>query len=722
MHYGYSATDTSLAITTVTAACDEICRSFCVDRQKSGRGLPQSKTFGSRGPHACRACVLECSPRPFFSASSRYALALILLALRALTSYITQPVVNSSAFESSDAVRSARPLRYLQSVELPGPLELEKGGKLLRVVVGYETYGHLNAAKDNVVLVCHAISGDSHVARHNESDDPGWWDLLVGPGNPIDTDRFFVICPNLLGGCRGTTGPCSENPETGKPYGRDFPTITVGDMVEVQRRLLAQLGISELLAVVGGSLGGHQALTWATRHPAAVRGVVALATSPRLTSQAIAFDVVGRNAILHDPHFHQGQYYDKPHGPDIGLALARMIGHITYLSPESMQEKFEADRLHPRDVAIEFEKKFSVGSYLGYQGAKFVERFDANSYVTLSLAMDFFDLGGTPEQLAATFQSTRARWLVVSFTSDWLFPPEQSREIANALIANQAPVSYCNVQSACGHDAFLLPNEFQIYGEMVRAFLTRLSLTAVASPGTRLDDPGHDTAAFGQSGAGFANSQDELHGPTSIFHQHRLDYDRIVELIPPGANVLDLGCGSGGLLARLRQGNHRRLVGVELDERKILACVSRGLDVIQADLNKGLGPFATQEFDCVILSQTLQAVFDVEGVLMEMLRVGRNCIVSIPNFGYRPLRHMLGEEGRAPKSGGVLRYEWYNTPNIRFFTLADFEDFCRVKQVRIHRRIALDTEKHAEIFEEPNLNADMAIFVISRNSEKPSSL
>jgi homoserine O-acetyltransferase/O-succinyltransferase len=194
-----------------------------------------------------------------------------------------------------------------------------------------------------------------------------------------------------------------------------------------------------------------------------------------------------------------------------------------------------------------------------------------------------------------------------------------------------------------------------------------------------------------------------------------LDYDRIVELIPPGASVLDLGCGSGQLLARLLQTNHRRLVGVELDQHKILACIGRGLDVIQADLNKGLGAFGSQEFDCVILSQTLQAVFDVEGLLMEMLRIGKRSIVSIPNFGYQPLRRMLADDGRAPKSGGVLHYEWYNTPNIRFFTIADFEDFCLAKKLQVHRRIALDTEKHAEIFDEPNSNADMAIFVISQN-------
>lgn len=638
-------------------------------------------------------------------------------------------MVNSSTFESSDAVRSARPLRHLQSVRLQAPLELEKGGKLGNVTVAYETYGDLNAARDNAILVCHAISGDSHVARHDDSDDPGWWEIAIGSGKAIDTNRFFVICPNLLGGCRGTTGPCSENPETGRPYGRDFPTITIGDMVEVQRRLLEQLGISELLAVVGGSLGGHQALTWAIRHPTKVRGVVALATSPRLTSQAIAFDVVGRNAILRDPHFHNGQYYDHPPGPDVGLALARMIAHITYLSAESMQEKFEADRLQPRDVAIEFEKKFSVGSYLGYQGAKFVERFDANSYITLSLAMDLFDLGRNPEQLAASLRSASARWLVISFSSDWLFAPDQSRDIVNAMVANNARVSYCNVQSACGHDAFLLPDELDIYGEMMRAFLRNLAGVDAEEPlahGVTIN-PRNATVAgkpvqLSSKAAGSVESApagaaglEEAHGPTSIFHQHRLDYDRIVELIPAGASVLDLGCGSGQLLARLQQENHRRLVGVELDQRKILACIGRGLDVIQADLNHGLGSFGTQEFDCVILSQTLQAVFDVERVLMEMLRIGRRGIVSIPNFAYRPLRRMLADDGRAPKSGGVLHYEWYNTPNIRFFTIADFEDFCQAKKLHVHRRIALDTEKHAEIFDQPNLDADLAIFVISQH-------
>jgi homoserine O-acetyltransferase len=603
--------------------------------------------------------------------------------------------VSQSIFESSDTARHAKPLRYAQSLQLDGPLQLELGGCLPSVTVTYETYGTLNEAGDNAILICHAISGDSHVAKHAPDDDPGWWDVLIGPGKEIDTDRFFVVCPNLLGGCRGTTGPSSVNPATGQPYGRDFPTITLPDMVEVQYRLLQNLKIQRLHAVVGGSVGGHQALTWATRHPDYMRGIILLATSPRLTAQAVAFDVVGRNAILRDPHYHGGQYYERPNGPRVGLALARMIGHITYLSPEAMTQKFEPDRLQPRDVAIEFEKRFSVGSYLGYQGAKFVERFDANSYLVLSMAMDLFDLGSTPADLASTFQKCRCRWLVMSFTSDWLFPPEQSRNIVDALVANQLPVSFCNIQSACGHDAFLLPDELEIYGGMSRAFLENLT----------------PTEAIAHNGASRAG---EAHGPTSIFHQHRLDYDRIVELIPPGSNVLDLGCGSGALLARLKEEHAGRLVGVELDERNILNCISRGLDVIQADLNKGLKAFGTGQFDCVILSQTLQAVYDVEGLLTEMLRIGKTCIVSIPNFAYRQLRHMLTEEGRAPKASGVLRYEWHNTPNIRFFTIADFEDFCRERDIKVHRQIALDTEASQEIFEDPNLNADLAIFVISR--------
>jgi homoserine O-acetyltransferase len=435
---------------------------------------------------------------------------------------------------------------------LEQPLDLELGGRLPEVTVVYETYGRLGPRRDNAVLVCHALSGDSHVARHDETDDPGWWNVVVGPGKSIDTDRYFVICPNILGSCRGTTGPNSINPETGKPYAADFPLVTVGDMVEVQRRLMDHLGIDRLLAVVGGSLGGHMVLRWATRFPARVAGAIAVATSPRLTSQAVAFDVVGRNAILRDPAYQAGQFYENGEGPAVGLAIARMLGHITYLSREAMTQKFDAYRLEPREVRTQFETKFAVGSYLAYQGDRFVERFDANSYLTLSMALDLFDLGATREELAETFRPATCRWLVTSFSSDWLFPAFQSQQIVDALIANGKPVSYCNVESDCGHDAFLLPNQLATYGGLIQAFLANLEPS----------DPTNETAAAAQS----AEDEPPEHSPTSIFRQARLDYDSIVELIPPGASVLDLGCGAGGLLVRLRERGHGRIMGVEIDE------------------------------------------------------------------------------------------------------------------------------------------------------------
>ncbi|MBS3733332.1 MAG: homoserine O-acetyltransferase [Phycisphaerae bacterium] len=590
--------------------------------------------------------------------------------------------------DSSDAVRSARPLVHAQRVTFDGPWELELGGTLDEVTVVYETYGELTTARDNAVLVCHALSGDSHVARHDADDDPGWWDIVVGPGKPIDTDRYFVICPNVLGGCRGTTGPSEVNPRSGRPFGRDFPSITIADMVAVQRRLVTELGIETLLAVVGGSMGGLMVLEWARRYPDAARGLVPLGTAARLSSQALAFDVVARNAILHDPDFHAGQYYGQASKPNTGLAIARMIGHITYLSREAMAEKFGADRLSPREVSAEFEKTFSVGSYLGYQGTKFVERFDANSYITLSMAMDLFDLGGSSWQLASVFKPCDARWLVVSFSSDWLFPPEQSRQIVDALAGTNKPVSYCNVESSCGHDALLLPHDVDMYGGLIRGFLANLD--------------------------GLDDADDGEHAPTGIFRKHRLDYDRMLELIPLSASVLDLGCGEGELLRLLTDRDCARVCGVDADQHAVRTCVGRGLDVIHADLNEGLPEFADRQFDYVVLSRTLQAVRDVERIVDEMLRVGRRCVVTFPNFAYHKLRRMLAEKGRAPQSTGQLPHAWYETPNIRFFSIADFEQFCADKNITVQRRITLDTEAGREVNDEPNRNADLAIFVVSR--------
>ncbi len=644
-------------------------------------------------------------------------------------------------FDSSDAVRTAEPLRFAQSVTFQKPLTLEHGGELPEVTVAYETYGELNSARDNAVLICHALSGDSHVARHGEDDLPGWWDIMVGPGKPIDTNRWFVICPNILGGCRGSTGPNSVNPRTGRRYGSEFPLITVGDIVQVQRMLVEHLGIDRLRAVVGGSLGGHMALTWGVRHSDAVRGIVAIATSPRLTSQALAFDIVGRNAIRSDPDFADGRYYETGKTPADGLAIARMLGHITYLSRESMMQKFDAHRLQPRHLQTQFETRFSVGSYLAHQGDKFVERFDANSYIALTMAMDLFDLGSSPERLAESFRPSRCRWLLLSYTSDWLFPPFQSQQMVHALLRNNQRVSYCNVRSECGHDAFLLPNELPLYGGLVQAFLENIDAAAgtfvfngdavEASAASACSNAGGGVAAASSSAAasitdpisagaiegnmqsGAAAENGNVSVEQSMFHHRRLDYDLILNLIPEDAAVLDLGCGTGGLLARLAARGHRRLVGIELDEKAILACVRRGLDVVHADLNDGLQAFDDAQFDVVVLSQTLQAVRDVERLVAEMLRVGKRAIVSFPNFAHEPLRRQLAEAGRAPRVLPMQGYYWYNSPDVRFLSIADFEEFCRERSIRVHQCVAIDTQQRRQVFENANLLADVAIFVMS---------
>jgi homoserine O-acetyltransferase len=451
-------------------------------------------------------------------------------------------------------------------------------------------------------------------------------------------------------------------------------------------------------------MGGQQVLCWALEHPSSVEGAVAIATAPRLSSQSLAFDIVGRNAILRDPYYREGQYYGRTETPDVGLAIARMIGHITYLSRESMAEKFGESRHRPKDVSTAFEKHFSVGSYLGYQGDRFVERFDANSYILLSMAMDLFDLGDSAAALAPRLAKTECRWLVMSFSSDWLFPPDQSRTIVNALLASDKEVSYCNVTSSRGHDAFLLEHELPVYGELMRGFLKNLDGSGESNEPSEERPPGAST--------GIETEQSD--SPLSIYGPQRLDYERILRLIPPDASVLDLGCAHGGLLCLLKERGYRRLMGVELNERALISCIRCGLDVLHADLNEHLGQFTDRQFDCVVLSQTLQVVRDIEGLLLEMIRVGRRSIVSFPNFAYYKLRNMLFEEGKAPESEGILKYKWYDTPNIRFFSIADFEELCAQKDIRVHQRIALDTEEGKEVAEDANLNADMAIFVISR--------
>jgi homoserine O-acetyltransferase len=344
----------------------------------------------------------------------------------------------------------------------PAGLSLACGASIGPVTIAYETCGRLNADRSNAVLVLHALSGDAHVAgTYADSDDkPGWWNFMVGPAKGIDTDRHFVICSNILGSCMGTTGPASVDPTTGKPFGLTFPMVTIGDMVVAQKALMDHLGIERLHAVVGGSVGGMQALEWSVRYPEMVESAVLLATTTRHSALAIAFNEVARQAIMVDPHWNGGDYHGG-RKPDLGLAVARMIGHITYLSDESMRLKFGRRLQDKADFSFNFDADFQVESYLRYQGRKFVDRFDANAFLYITKAADYFDLEGHygNGSAVAAFANARSRFLVISFTSDWLYPTYQSRAMVKAMKKNGLNVSFCEIEAQWGHDAFLLPSE-----------------------------------------------------------------------------------------------------------------------------------------------------------------------------------------------------------------------------------------------------------------------
>ncbi|MEQ8347819.1 MAG: homoserine O-acetyltransferase [Sneathiellaceae bacterium] len=338
------------------------------------------------------------------------------------------------------------------------PLRLDCGVALDGLAIAYQTYGELNAARSNAVLVCHALTGDQHVASpHPLTGRPGWWQLLVGPGRLVDTRRFFVICANVVGGCQGTTGPKEPDPTTGRPYGLDFPVITVGDMVRAQAMLLDHLGIDQLFCVLGGSMGGMQVLQWASAYPDRVYAAVPIATAARHSAQNIAFHEVGRQAIMADPDWRDGKYLEFDVRPRAGLAVARMAAHITYLSEPALHRKFGRNLQDRERVTYGFEADFQVESYLRHQGSTFVNRFDANSYLYITRAMDYFDLAAEHEGvLAKAFARTPVRFCVVSFSSDWLFPTAQSKAIVRALNAAAANVSFVEIQTDKGHDAFLL--------------------------------------------------------------------------------------------------------------------------------------------------------------------------------------------------------------------------------------------------------------------------
>ena len=380
--------------------------------------------------------------------------------------------------------------KYLTIYEPPAELELDSGERLSPVTLAYETYGELNADHSNAILVCHALSGDAHAAglSPEESADGaadvgfgaeaegsvyrrrlGWWDNMIGPGKAFDTERYFVISSNIIGGCKGSTGPASVNLRTGRPYGLAFPVVTIGDMVRAQKRLLDLLGIKTLLSVSGGSMGGMQALQWAVEYSEVVRSCIPIATTARLSAQGIAFDEVMRQAIMADPNWNRGDYYGSEQQPTVGLSIARMVGHITYLSDESMRNRFGRRLRNREKYGYDFSTDFEVESYLKHQGASFIQRFDANSYLYITKAIDYFDLANGPGSLTEALQAVRARFLVISFSSDWLYPSYQSKELARALRRNGVDVSDCEIPTSYGHDAFLLEEEAQT--TMISGFL-----------------------------------------------------------------------------------------------------------------------------------------------------------------------------------------------------------------------------------------------------------
>ena len=352
--------------------------------------------------------------------------------------------------------------RFFTFAEPPHEMILESGARLAPTTIAYEIYGKLDQDRSNAILILHALSGDSHVAGYYSEDDPkpGWWDIMVGPGKGIDTEKYFVICSNILGSCMGSTGPSSINPKTNKPFALSFPFVTIGDMVKAQRALMDHLGLTKLLSVIGGSIGGMQVLEWCLRYPDMVVSAIPLATTTRHSPLAIAFNEVGRQAVMTDPNWNQGNYYSGKK-PDLGLAVARMIGHITYLSDESMRHKFGRRLRYKNDFSFNFDADFQVESYLRYQGARFVERFDANSFLYITKAADYFDLQNQQDIGSAVkaFSKAKAHFLVVSFTSDWLYPTYQSKAMVQAMKKNGLDVSFCEIEAEWGHDAFLLPNE-----------------------------------------------------------------------------------------------------------------------------------------------------------------------------------------------------------------------------------------------------------------------
>ena len=546
-----------------------------------------------------------------------------------------------------------------------GGLKLAYGGVLKEVEVAYEECG-ATLTDSNAIYICHALTGDAHVAgvKPGETKPSGWWERMVGPGRAIDTNRYHVICANVLGGCSGTTGPMSINPDTGKPYGSSFPQYTFDDAVDVFRMFLKQLGVKKVAALIGGSYGGLQVVNWMTRYPDEIEKVCLIATSANLNTQAVAFSVMSRNSITDDPNWKDGDYYDEAapacgQGPRAGLASARQLAHITYLSRELLQKKFQRGLQQNFVDAPETEKAerdrlfktyFQIESYLDYQATKFLRRFDANSYLHITRSMDLYDPCDRYGSLDAAFARVKAKVLVVSYKGDILFPWWQSKEITASLMRAHKSVSYCHLESGTGHDSFL----------------------------TDIDD-------LSKLVGGFLGKRTPKVMDWQVSH-HR----SILDMVKEGAHVVDIGCGDGTLLNVLREKKHVKGDGIDIDVEQIEEALADGHDMFWDDTDDGLESFPDKHYDTAIVSDTLQEVKNPRRLLSEALRIADEAIVTFPNFAAYRIRFTLAFTGHLPVSK-QLPFQWYDTPNIHCVTLKDFRNLCEqegyeIREVRAESR------------------------------------
>ncbi len=553
----------------------------------------------------------------------------------------------AEAFALWQSQRLVMPLH----VHFDSPLTLECGEVLPSFEIRLELYGQLNPEKDNVILLCHALTGDAHLAgRHQPQDKKaGWWDDLVGEGNAFDPHTHAILCTHVLGGCNGSTGPESINPRTQEAYDTQFPPITIADMVNAQHAVMRALQVKQWHAVVGGSMGGFQALEWGIRYPQAVKKLVVIASGASYSTQGIAFNAVGRHAIMNDPQWKQGLYQRHGTEPRQGLATARMLAHLTYVSEDSLDQKFGRSLIesqavlpaHATEESRPFQAEFQVESYLDYQGQQFVNRFDANSYLYLSKALDAFDVveAWGEGDLKTAMARVEADCLFVAYDTDGLFPPKETHRLVDALLALNSPPTAVTLSTPWGHDAFLI-----------------------------------DTAELNQIIAPFLYPSllPETSVTSVVPMPVRDDLAPLLGLINPEDSVLDLGCGTGDLLAVLKsQGTHGVLWGVEQKEASVKEALQKGLPVLQGDMLHTLKQLPDAAFDVAVLHLALQSVQDPYRVLKEMKRVARRCVIGFPNFGFLPIRLQLLCFGRMPNSS-ALPYMWYDTPNIHLFTLKDF--------------------------------------------------